>query len=1745
MDKTRRGHKPKQQQQPANPPRHAPPSTQTHTPNKKRGPAATPQDRLHQLLFVDEFSVEMVRVCSDTLAEVMAQGGAREHTLLEAEQLVTNLLSRAENQWISTLHTSAMFDLTMQVAKAHFGKPVTDNVLQGFIRRLSTSDTPLDLLVWLRERKHEYVSQSDLRPHFALLCQVLVMLVSKPLVRSETPNWPLHAAISIQVCATLQSFGAIIAAMSLSGAIAEQIASAPFPDSPGMFVLRHVVLPLVCPLPPVQGDVRLPATAEQMHGAELEAWMELASFAMQTCGQMSTSSKRAVPILARLGAPLSQIIAASCANGRAAVVSPYVANALSSAKLTQDASLCVQVLQAVDCNRHALGVNEAYHALASGLGESGTAVVCEQLVRWGTVLLTHSYRSLRESDQVERMVLADLAFLSTAKHGKLLLLQDGRVLARVCQACVWPEFSPVVASRVVELVHQLGAQRHASIHQLLLARQPACAPLGSPFDQNRTQRAWTPTFALDTSEYRVLRAKRFVDAMLDDTTREGPGLFAECLVESPLLVSAEAEAYRGEEQADLPAWLRFWGCRALSLCLLKSKFGSAKDTFERLEEMLKRGEGKANALLWTLHRELTVFAPNLPDAKVAAFFATKNADVCRTWLSRLVAVAVPWLSFPDLSFYYAYYGSPAMWTVRYLEQLALHGKATSLAVLGRQREVVAAVQSTHWLAATELYAQGALCLAKRALELVVREDEEEAGEVAASAARMLAECELRLAQWTTTPLSLDVPSSLSLLVLEPSNNLAATVATTSLPRFELAKAPLPSAPKSAPTAVCLRALEAGDVEFAKRLLPVVLVECTALDRIQLGNAHLASCVSAVDPQVLDLLCAPDSLERKLLEGNGRLVGPVLEETDVVAVHNHPVGGLARKRFANLAAERHEWFLAARFHHLSLAWDEDTLLLFLNDLGELGEGGDDEVEFGIPPARLLLPHLDQLLARATSPLLLLPPSSPRLQRFVRDCLLVLAEASPREMAWALVALVLGEEDENVPRIVRELVGAISPSSVWEETQLLAQALIVASRTVDEDFAHLLDELASKPPGLELSELGRDCHERHFAHPPPTSAYGARFRQSEAGLAVQAWCLDADSADKLVVARTLLHQHLVSNTRRSAREASPALAGQVTLFHGQHAFLRDSMQVLHTKTRPRKIQFDLAATGPKSFLLKSGEDLKLDQRLNALWALVCGLETYVVVPLSRRVGLIEWVENSLPLFQAYRNWRKHRGEENVVQEHAAALQHSQGNALDAFRAMKLARTGAEDGLKSLLWQVSGSTESWYRKTEAFTQSCGITSALGWLVGLGDRHLDNMLLRVDTGEVVHVDLNVCFDKGRRLKVPETVPFRLTGLVSNALLLGGLSAHGPFACHMQRTLGQIAQRRVEIAAFLEVFVYDSSDAGKRKGGMTLRLHQAEFESAKQGFVLQAETWLGETRAFAGVRVEQNGGGEEEESPRLLLDRARSVVHRAQVECEREKERASLALDRLVGCDRVLKTLQQEPCFAALERCVGQIRRFPTLAKLQLLCVQWAAKLGEALRQVTSSNVPAPGAMDWSMPHLTCPLQLVDALHVLVEYKAATLEQPSKKQLDCLALCDAVLVLSKLAEGEDAQARQAWTALQRACSRMHSPQVCALLSRAPQLPPKLPVDEAMASYGRLLTGSSGLLLQDVREALQRAVDEVRGMTYTRAAPESHQAKEANSRVLHRVQEASTDGELVARLIAQATSERNLSDMYVGWMPFI
>ena len=61
--------------------------------------------------------------------------------------------------------------------------------------------------------------------------------------------------------------------------------------------------------------------------------------------------------------------------------------------------------------------------------------------------------------------------------------------------------------------------------------------------------------------------------------------------------------------------------------------------------------------------------------------------------------------------------------------------------------------------------------------------------------------------------------------------------------------------------------------------------------------------------------------------------------------------------------------------------------------------------------------------------------------------------------------------------------------------------------------------------------------------------------------------------------------------------------------------------------------------------------------------------------------------------------------------------------------------------------------------------IWSVFGYLVGLGDRHLENILICNKTSKICMIDLECVFNYGLKLPVPEIVDFRFTKNIRSGL--------------------------------------------------------------------------------------------------------------------------------------------------------------------------------------------------------------------------------------------------------------------------------------------------------------------------------------------------------------------------------------------
>lgn len=115
---------------------------------------------------------------------------------------------------------------------------------------------------------------------------------------------------------------------------------------------------------------------------------------------------------------------------------------------------------------------------------------------------------------------------------------------------------------------------------------------------------------------------------------------------------------------------------------------------------------------------------------------------------------------------------------------------------------------------------------------------------------------------------------------------------------------------------------------------------------------------------------------------------------------------------------------------------------------------------------------------------------------------------------------------------------------------------------------------------------------------------------------------------------------------------------------------------------------------------------------------------------------------------------------------------------------------------------SPQNYYNARLSFIRTTAAMSIIGYILGLGDRHGENILIDVCSGETFHVDFNMLFNRGENLAVPETVPFRLTHNMIDAM--GVLGIEGPFRKSCEIFLRVMQKEKNTLMSYLRPLVYD-----------------------------------------------------------------------------------------------------------------------------------------------------------------------------------------------------------------------------------------------------------------------------------------------------------------------------------------------------
>ncbi|RZF43094.1 hypothetical protein LSTR_LSTR001272 [Laodelphax striatellus] len=280
--------------------------------------------------------------------------------------------------------------------------------------------------------------------------------------------------------------------------------------------------------------------------------------------------------------------------------------------------------------------------------------------------------------------------------------------------------------------------------------------------------------------------------------------------------------------------------------------------------------------------------------------------------------------------------------------------------------------------------------------------------------------------------------------------------------------------------------------------------------------------------------------------------------------------------------------------------------------------------------------------------------------------------------------------------------------------------------------------------------------------------------------------------------------------------------------------DRFTVMSSLRKPVKISVVGNDGIEYGYLVKQGEDLRQDERIMQALRLMdsflaldnvdspvmkYSLKTYNVIPFTSNLGLLSWVDESTCLkdfilscldsqeMKEYVNTEKNyqewlpSGASKNHQYHNLYCEVSRPKTVENFR--KNVNSLPQDILRRGILELSQSAESYHYLRTQFGSSLSAMSVCHWLLGIGDRHLENALLCLGSGQLCGIDFGHAFGSATEvLAIPELLPFRLTPQMLN--LFEPFRVTGLIKESMFRCLGILRKRKLLIMASIEVFIHE-----------------------------------------------------------------------------------------------------------------------------------------------------------------------------------------------------------------------------------------------------------------------------------------------------------------------------------------------------
>lgn len=263
--------------------------------------------------------------------------------------------------------------------------------------------------------------------------------------------------------------------------------------------------------------------------------------------------------------------------------------------------------------------------------------------------------------------------------------------------------------------------------------------------------------------------------------------------------------------------------------------------------------------------------------------------------------------------------------------------------------------------------------------------------------------------------------------------------------------------------------------------------------------------------------------------------------------------------------------------------------------------------------------------------------------------------------------------------------------------------------------------------------------------------------------------------------------------------------------------DTIKVTSTGiSLPKIINFKMSDGYIRQALMKgSNDDLRQDAIMEQVFTQVNSIleqhedfrklnlriRTYKVIPLGPKAGIIEFVSNSSSLHQILRKY--HSKDQIKFDQARKGMKDVQAKSNSERLKAYMKITGSiEPQLRNFFFEYFQDYNEWFEAKSSYSKGVATNSIVGYILGLGDRHLNNILLDFKSGEPIHIDLGIAFDQGRLLPIPELVPFRLTRDIVDGFGVTGVD--GLFKRNCERVYAALRRDSEKVMCVLNILKWD-----------------------------------------------------------------------------------------------------------------------------------------------------------------------------------------------------------------------------------------------------------------------------------------------------------------------------------------------------